>query len=459
MTEFGVNFIRNRAFGEFCQYDAWHVQNNTPYGQWVAANFPLSMLTTPQEAGQWNTDEPPVWTPGWPGAVYASWGKDIPWLFGNDYTDWAIAKFASLGVTWIRDWAMIGGWPRLFHSAPVTDGAVTGPIVFDEDLDWSVLDRTVAKTAQYGIKLVLTLPHAYDNYFGGGPWVVAGDASTHVSYATISSRVINYLLAPFAAKLAERYQDYTHIYIDPMNEGTWGQAGAAIIPLQRAVYQAVKAALPVGKKNNVKVQLVSSIGFNDTIALINAIGSEVIYEGHVTPHIYIAYPANTFDYGEVTGDGWVYFADKVTAIRAALATAGRADVGIRLDEFGTVDWNTLGMIVDATTMANIPNMMTTATATGDVDAVLLWGFYPSSQDGNWDDPESTEVGTSGFNISANLWDYGSFNQANLPEPFAPSLWLDTIAELGLPPLLPTVGQFRPCRIAGKRLHGKTVKTR
>jgi hypothetical protein len=407
ITEYGINFIRNRAFAEWVQldpntpsgsqYDAYNVAHNTPYGMWLRATFGDQAID-----GWFDESQDREYL----GLMNSAWGYDNPWLYGNDYTDWAFSKFASLGLTWVRDWAMIGQWLRLVRSAPKTNNVVSGPIVFDSGYDWSVLDRTVDIAAEYGMKLVLTLPHPYPSVVDECGWRNPGNDGISLGGQThINTIIIDYLLAPFAAELARRYQNYTHIYIDPLNEASYGQYGGLSVLLQRAVYHAVKDALPVGKKGNIKVQLLSQF-YSDQLAMINAIGNELIYEEFVTPHYYPTAGVNTFD---LSG---------LPAIRTALDGFGRTDVKIQFGEFGAWEGVTSAQSAQA-----IPNMASSINASGLVDSALYWPCINTNANG---------VSASIYSFIG-IWDYGTFNQAALPEPFTVLADLVAIDNMNLSP--------------------------
>jgi hypothetical protein len=261
----------------------------------------------------------------------------------------------------------------------------------------------------------------------GSPFALEpGDETTERGYC---DRDLYYFVVPHAVAIAQRYQNYSHIYLD-VNEWTSSQFSLPFIAKwQRAIYNGVKNALPEGKKNNIKVQLLSQF-MADIIDTVNYIGTENIYDEYVTFHTYGWYPVNTFSSVPAYAAG----------IRSALDALGRTDIKIKIDEFGGAlatqeEWENgqwfpdyegaeTGYFVplDTTLMApGITNMYNTASATGLIDAVLCWPTYNFGF-----------AGLSIFNITAH-WDYINFNQNNMPEPFTLSPEITAIVELELRP--------------------------
>jgi len=426
MTDFGVNSLRLVLYGWDEIYDASQVALNTAYGQllvspdyMIHAGYNADGTMSPTGDYAVETDDsqdPSTWSYNYQApvsraaAIGTPFGYNIPWLAGNNYTNWVVAKLASLGVKWVREWAtVVGQWDRLLRSGTRdANGYASGPIVFDSNYDWSVIDGMVSATATYGIKLVLTLP-PIDPLSVGSIWMLMPGE------AYLSSRYINNLYVPLMQAIATRYQNYTHIYIDPINEYTYSQHPATqIIAYQRAIYNASHAIT-----NNIKVQLTSQIcsptDFNDVIGLVNAIGTEHIYDEYVVPHLYDYYPTNTFNLGVQTA-----------ALNATLAANGRTDVKIKIDEFGVIAPGQEESLDTPSYAACINNMMAAASAVPNIDAVLAWISVPFSVANN--SPWGAGL--------CQIWDYSSYNAANYPEPFEYTSYHAAIQALGLTPLVP-----------------------
>jgi len=431
MADFGINFLRSRAYGEMCQNDAESMEDATSYGTFLLNQYGQSYATGVPYTN--DDDEPDSYA----GLLATTWGRQYPWLLGNGYTDWAYGKFAELGIKWIREWAVPGQFMRLITSAPSNGTAYTGPIVPDESYDWSVLDRVVERTAHYGQKLVLTIP--YISWYWGSYNIDYGSMSLNHLWAAnalllqaevcYGGTVWDYFNAPLAAFLADRYQNYSHIHIDPMNEGdAFGNTTyiAETARLQELVYNAVKGALPAERQNNIKVDLTSAHSYTNAAALIDYLhtqGKDNIYDGHILPHSYLS--GGT--YSVVSG---------VATINASLANAGRTGTKIRIDEFGLYRelWSEAPSAADA---ACISTMMSEVAGQSSVEAVSFWPFSGSSR--------PTEVHSLS---SWTLWDYGSYNDANHDEPFQYYEWKTSIVALALTPVTFTGFTSTPFAVNG-----------